>query len=144
MKARAAAPRIADTRTMRRFPRLRTSRGTACTTVVRPLSPAGSVPGSWAPVGGTSRRRAAGSEAGGAGPDPARATARSREAKYKAKAAIDTFFTRTGDVVSAGVVALGQVTAVSVPVFAGINVALTGVWLWVAGQIAKEHRKKTV
>jgi AAA family ATP:ADP antiporter len=67
----------------------------------------------------------------------------SREAKYKAKAAIDTFFTRTGDVVSAGVVALGQVTAVSVPVFAGINVAMTGVWLWVAGQIAKEHRKKT-
>ena len=33
----------------------------------------------------------------------------SREAKYKAKAAIDTFFTRAGDVVSAGFVALGQV-----------------------------------
>ncbi len=33
----------------------------------------------------------------------------SREAKYKAKAAIDTFFTRGGDVVSAGFVALGQV-----------------------------------
>ena len=32
-----------------------------------------------------------------------------REAKYKAKAAIDTFFTRTGDVVSAGFVGLGQV-----------------------------------
>ena len=32
----------------------------------------------------------------------------SREAKYKAKAAIDTFFTRTGDVVSAGFVASGR------------------------------------
>ena len=68
----------------------------------------------------------------------------SREAKYKAKAAIDTFFTRAGDVVSAGFVGLGQITGVSTPVFAGLNVALTGVWLWVAGQIAREHRKKTV
>ena len=68
----------------------------------------------------------------------------SREAKYKAKAAIDTFFTRAGDVVSAGFVAVGQVTGLGVPAFAGLNVALTGVWLWVAGQIAKEHRKKTV
>ena len=68
----------------------------------------------------------------------------SREAKYKAKAAIDTFFTRAGDVMSAGFVALGQVTGVATPVFAALNVGLTGVWLWVAGQIAKEHRKKTV
>ena len=67
-----------------------------------------------------------------------------REAKYKAKAAIDTFFTRAGDVISAGFVALGQATGLATPVFAGLNVALTGVWLWVAGQIAKEHRKKTV
>jgi AAA family ATP:ADP antiporter len=68
----------------------------------------------------------------------------SREAKYKAKAAIDTFFTRAGDVLSAAFVGLGQVFAVPIPVFAGLNVALTGVWLWVAGQIAKEHRRKTV
>jgi len=68
----------------------------------------------------------------------------SREAKYKAKAAIDTFFTRAGDVISAGFVALGQATGIPTPVFAGINVALTGIWLWVAGQIAREHRKKTV
>jgi AAA family ATP:ADP antiporter len=68
----------------------------------------------------------------------------SREAKYKAKAAIDTFFTRAGDVLSAGFVGLGQVTGVPTPIFAGLNVALTGVWLWVAGQIAREHRKKTV
>ena len=67
----------------------------------------------------------------------------SREAKYKSKAAIDTFFTRAGDVLSAAFVGLGQVTGVATPVFAGLNVALTGAWLWVAGQIAKEHRKKT-
>ena len=68
----------------------------------------------------------------------------SREAKYKAKAAIDTFCTRIGDVVSAGFVALGQVIGVAVPVFAAINVVLTGAWLWVATQIAKEHKRKTV
>jgi len=68
----------------------------------------------------------------------------SREAKYKAKAAIDTFFTRTGDVVSAGVVALGQVTALTVSAFAGFSVLLTIVWLWVARKIAQEHRRRTV
>src|SRR5690606_27678014 len=54
----------------------------------------------------------------------------SREAKCQAKAAIDTFFTRAGDVLSAGLVALGQVLAVTIPVFAAFNVALTVVWLW--------------
>ncbi len=68
----------------------------------------------------------------------------SREAKYKAKAAIDTFFTRAGDVASAGFVGLGQVVGVTTGAFAGLNVILTVVWLWVAGQIAREHRKKTV
>ena len=68
----------------------------------------------------------------------------SREAKYKAKAAIDTFFTRGGDVVSAGFVAGGQLIGATVPVFAWLNVALTGAWLAVAGQIAKEHKRKTL
>ena len=68
----------------------------------------------------------------------------SREAKYKAKAAIDTFFTRAGDVVSAGVVALGQVTALTVSAFAWFSVLLTIVWLWVARKIAQEHRRRTV
>jgi len=67
-----------------------------------------------------------------------------REAKYKAKAAIDTFFTRAGDVVSAGFVGLGQVTALTTSAFAGINVLLTIVWLWVAARIAMEHRRRTV
>ena len=68
----------------------------------------------------------------------------SREAKYKAKAAIDTFFTRTGDVVSAGCVYFGQVLGVTTSAFAVINVLLTVLWLGVARQIAKEHRRRTV
>jgi len=67
----------------------------------------------------------------------------SREAKYKAKAAVDTFFTRAGDVVSAGFVGFGQVAGLTVAAFAGINVGLTLVWLWVARQISREHRQRT-
>jgi AAA family ATP:ADP antiporter len=67
-----------------------------------------------------------------------------REAKYKAKAAIDTFFTRTGDVASAGAVYVGQVVGLTTAAFAGINVVLTVGWLWVASRIAREHRKRTV
>jgi AAA family ATP:ADP antiporter len=65
----------------------------------------------------------------------------SRESKYKAKAAIDTFFTRLGDVVSAGAVALGQVAGFTVAAFASINVGLTIAWIGVAALIAREHRK---
>ena len=65
-----------------------------------------------------------------------------REAKYKAKAAIDTFFHRTGDVVSAGIVGIGQVAGLTVPAFAAFNVLLTIIWLWVARQIAREHRRR--
>jgi len=68
----------------------------------------------------------------------------SREAKYKAKAAIDTFFTRVGDIVSAGVVGLGQIGGLTTSVFAGINVAITLIWLWVARLIAREHGRRTV
>jgi AAA family ATP:ADP antiporter len=68
----------------------------------------------------------------------------SRDAKYKAKAAIDTFFTRSGDVLSAGAVALGQMTALTVSTFAALNVGMTLVWIFVARQIAREHRKRTL
>lgn len=68
----------------------------------------------------------------------------SREAKYKAKAAIDTLFTRTGDVLSAGVVAAGSAIGVGAGGFAWLNVGLTVAWLAVAGRIAREHRRKTV
>jgi AAA family ATP:ADP antiporter len=68
----------------------------------------------------------------------------SREAKYKAKAAIDTFGQRAGDVLQAGMVFGGTAIGLSAGGFAWVNVALTGVWLWIAGQIAREHRRRTV
>lgn len=68
----------------------------------------------------------------------------SREAKYKAKAAIDTFFMRLGDVTQAGIVRAGTSLGASVGAFAWLNVALTVGWLFVAGQIAREHRRRTV
>jgi len=68
----------------------------------------------------------------------------SREAKYKAKAAIDTFGQRTGDVLAAVVVIVGGLLGFALMTFALINVALTAAWLWVAAQIAREHKKKTV
>jgi hypothetical protein len=56
-----------------------------------------------------------------------------REEKYKAKQAIDAFFMRAGDVISAGVVYLGaKVLHLGVPQFAMVNVSLTLAWLAVA------------
>ncbi len=68
----------------------------------------------------------------------------SREAKYKAKAAIDTFFTRAGDVMQAVVVFALSAAGIGAAGFAWLNVALTVAWLGVAGQIAREHRRRTV
>jgi ATP:ADP antiporter, AAA family len=55
----------------------------------------------------------------------------SREAKYKAKQAVDSFFVRMGDVIQAGVVFVGERLAMAVPAFASVNVALSAVWLGV-------------
>jgi AAA family ATP:ADP antiporter len=66
----------------------------------------------------------------------------SREAKYKAKAAIDTFFVRMGDVTQAGIVYLGTILSVGLPVFAAVNMVLTGLWLMSAIRLRHElHRK---
>jgi len=67
----------------------------------------------------------------------------SRDVKYKAKAAIDTFFARTGDALQAVVVFVGTHLAFAIPAFAIINIAIIGVWLAVVGGIAREHRKLT-
>ena len=67
----------------------------------------------------------------------------SREAKYKAKAAIDSFFMRFGDVVQAGIVYLGvEILHLSVAAFAWVNVAFTLVWLFIVIQIGKEHSRR--
>jgi AAA family ATP:ADP antiporter len=65
----------------------------------------------------------------------------SREAKYKAKAAVDTFFTRFGDVLQAGLVKAGNELSVGLAGFAWFNVGLTIVWLWIASQLHREHRR---
>jgi AAA family ATP:ADP antiporter len=68
----------------------------------------------------------------------------SREAKYKAKAAVDTFCQRFGDVLSAGVILVVKSLGLAFTTVAVISVGLTLVWLTVARQIAKEHARRTV
>ncbi len=65
----------------------------------------------------------------------------SRAEKYKAKAAIDTFFMRFGDVLQAGLVRAGEGLSVSLSGFAWFNVALTVCWLWIAALLGREHRR---
>jgi AAA family ATP:ADP antiporter len=64
----------------------------------------------------------------------------SREAKYKAKQAIDSFFVRAGDMLQAAVVFIGTMLAFSIRGYALINVALVLVWIGLAVAIAREHR----
>ena len=66
----------------------------------------------------------------------------SREAKYKAKAALDTFFVRAGDLIAALVVmiAVGRL-GLSPAALAGVNVVLAVVWLGVAAALGRRHRE---
>jgi ATP:ADP antiporter, AAA family len=63
------------------------------------------------------------------------------EAKYKAKAAVDTFFVRFGDMLSAGVVFVGSALALSPRMFAGVNAAFVGVWIVLAILVGREHER---
>jgi len=67
----------------------------------------------------------------------------SREAKYKAKQAIDSFFWRTGDLLQAGIVFVGVQLAFGIRGFAVINLAFVAVWILLVIGIAAEHRKLT-
>ena len=67
----------------------------------------------------------------------------SREAKYKAKQAIDTFFWRAGDLAQAVIVFVGLQLSLSVRGFATINIVLVVAWLWLAMAIAREHKTLT-
>ena len=64
----------------------------------------------------------------------------SRAAKYKAKAAIDSFFVRGGDLLSTGLVFLGTKIAMTPREFAVVNVGLVLVWLTIVALIGREHR----
>jgi len=65
----------------------------------------------------------------------------SREAKYKAKQAIDSFFVRAGDMFQAAVVFVGTMFAFGIRGYALVNLALVVAWLVLAVAIAREHRK---
>jgi AAA family ATP:ADP antiporter len=65
-----------------------------------------------------------------------------REEKYKAKQTLDTFFVRTGDVLSAGIVFAGtQWLAFSISGFAWTNVALGLVWLLLAVLLLRRYAR---
>jgi AAA family ATP:ADP antiporter len=67
-----------------------------------------------------------------------------REQKYKAKQAIDTFFVRAGDVLSAGMVAFGtQVVILGTKGFAAFNLVLVVVWLVLAAMIGRRYLRMT-
>lgn len=65
-----------------------------------------------------------------------------RAEKYKAKQAVDTFFVRLGDLASAAAV-FAAVTwlGLSVRGFGVLNTVLVAVWLAIAFQLLKEHRR---
>jgi AAA family ATP:ADP antiporter len=66
----------------------------------------------------------------------------SREAKYKAKAAIDTFFVRFGDAASAGLIWVGlHQLELEARSFAFVNLGLVAIWLLLNVGIAREHKK---
>ncbi len=64
----------------------------------------------------------------------------SRDAKYKAKAAIDTFVVRAGDVGSAALVWLGTQLALGARGFAVANVLIGLLWLLLVVRLARRHR----
>jgi AAA family ATP:ADP antiporter len=65
-----------------------------------------------------------------------------REQKYKAKQAIDTFFVRSGDVLSAALVFAGTTWfALTTRQFAMINILLVSIWLLLAFLVGREHRR---
>lgn len=67
-----------------------------------------------------------------------------REQKYKAKQAIDTFFVRSGDLLSAGLVFLGtQRLGFETRHFAMANLGLVVVWIFLALAIGRENAKLT-
>jgi AAA family ATP:ADP antiporter len=68
----------------------------------------------------------------------------SREAKYKALQAVETFFWRAGDMLSAAVVfVVVQWLALSMRQYAFVNIALVVVWFVVAAVLARENRRLT-
>jgi AAA family ATP:ADP antiporter len=66
----------------------------------------------------------------------------SRQAKYKAKQAVDSFFMRTGDVAAAGLVFAGERLAFAIPIFAVVNIVLVGGWIGVVALLNATLRRR--
>ncbi len=68
----------------------------------------------------------------------------SREEKYKAKQAIDTFFVRFGDMLAAGIVFIGtHLLSRGVAGFARANILIVGAAIFVAVLLLREYRRLT-
>jgi AAA family ATP:ADP antiporter len=67
----------------------------------------------------------------------------SREEKYSAKQAIDSFFFRMGDVVSAGLVFVGTAIGLAPAGFAKINILLAAAWLALAFLVGRAYVKRS-
>jgi AAA family ATP:ADP antiporter len=59
----------------------------------------------------------------------------SREAKYKAKQAVDSFCQRAGDVLQAGVVYASTLAGFGITAFAALNIVFVGGWLAVSAAL---------
>ncbi|HEY1417814.1 MAG TPA: hypothetical protein VGF41_07900, partial [Myxococcaceae bacterium] len=67
----------------------------------------------------------------------------SRDAKYKAKAVIDTFVVRAGDVCSAAAVWIGVRHGLHARGFAALNLVVAVVWFMVALRVRALHRSRS-
>ena len=67
----------------------------------------------------------------------------SRDAKYKAKAVIDTFVVRTGDVCAAATIWIGVHHGVHLRGFVALNLLLSVVWFTVALRVRALHRSRS-
>jgi AAA family ATP:ADP antiporter len=66
-----------------------------------------------------------------------------RVEKYVGKIAVDSFFVRFGDVLSAVVVYVGSKLLLPTQVFAAVNLVLILVWLFVVVLVGREHRRRS-
>jgi AAA family ATP:ADP antiporter len=66
----------------------------------------------------------------------------SRSAKYKAKAVVDSFLVRAGDVCAAGAIFVGAQLGLDARAFSALNVVLALTWLGVAWKVRALHRKR--
>jgi AAA family ATP:ADP antiporter len=68
----------------------------------------------------------------------------SRDEKYKAKQAIDSFFWRAGDVLAAVLVFVGfEKLGLGTTSFAQANLVLTAIWLFLAFAVGREYTRRS-